>query len=165
MDIRELTDVALNALAIGIIATLVMDLWGWLRPQAFGTRPNYAMVGRWLLHMRHGQFRHQAIGASPAQKGELWVGWVAHYLTGISFAVLLFVFAGTSWVENPTPGPALATGIVTVIAPYFLMQPGMGMGIAARKIATPSRARMQSLITHGVFGIGLYIGGLLTAWL
>ncbi len=165
MDTHELTDVILNALVIGITATLVMDLWGWLRPQAFGPRPNYGMVGRWLLHMRHGQFLHQAIGASPAQKGERLAGWVAHYLTGISFAVLLLVFAGTSWIDNPTPGPALATGIVTVIAPYFLMQPGMGMGIAASKAPMPSRARTQSLITHGVFGMGLYLGGLLTAWL
>ncbi|MGB1464960.1 MAG: DUF2938 domain-containing protein [Alcanivorax nanhaiticus] len=165
MQMHELTDFLLSALTMGITATLVMDVWGWLRPQAFGARPNYAMVGRWLLHMRHGQFRHQAIGASPAQKGERLVGWAAHYLTGICFAVLLLVVAGTSWIDNPTLGPALVTGITTVIAPYFLMQPGMGMGIAASKTPMPSRARTQSLITHGVFGMGLYLGGLLTAWL
>ena len=152
---------ALNALLIGVIATLVMDIWGWLRPAVFGARPNYDMVGRWLLHMRHCQFQHSAIADAPAQRGERFTGWLAHYLTGIAYAILLLAFAGSAWASQPTLGPALTTGLVTVAAPFLLMQPGMGMGIAAAKTPAPAKARTQSLITHAVFGAGLYLGGLI----
>ncbi len=158
---HPLTLFLFDAFLIGTLATMVMDIWRWLRPAVFGTRPNYDMVGRWLLHMRHGQFRHTAIGHSPSQKGERITGWLAHYLTGIAYAMLLLAFAGTAWVSRPTLGPALTIGLATVAAPFLLMQPGMGMGVAAANTPRPYRARMQSLTTHLVFGLGLYLGGLL----
>jgi hypothetical protein len=51
---------------------------------------------------------------------------------------------------------ALAVGIGTVAAPFFVLQPGMGAGIAARRSAHPGRARLHSLLMHAVFGLGLY---------
>ena len=44
-------------------------------------------------------------------------------------------------------------------APFLIMQPGMGAGIAASRTPRPAAARMQSLVTHGVFGLGLYVAG------
>jgi hypothetical protein len=145
---------------IGLCATLVMDAWSWLRQPLLGVAPpNYAMVGRWLLHMRHGQFRHTAIAASPAMPGEKTVGWLAHYLTGLAFAGILLAIEGQSWAHQPTLVPALLVGIGTVAAPFLLMQPGMGAGIAASRTPAPNNARLQSLLTHAIFGIGLYLGG------
>ena len=149
-----------SMIVIGLCATLVMDVWGWLRQPLLGVAPpNYAMVGRWLLHMGHGQFRHTAIAASPATPGEKAVGWLAHYLTGLAFAGILLGIAGQSWIEQPTLGPALLVGIGTVAAPFLLMQPGMGAGMAASRTPAPNAARLQSLLTHAVFGLGLYLGG------
>ena len=135
-----------SLIVIGLCATLVMDAWSWLRQPLLGVAPpNYAMVGRWLLHMRHGQFRHTAIAASPAMPGEKAVGWLAHYLTGLAFAGILLGIAGQSWIEQPTLGPALLVGIGTVAAPFLLMQPGMGAGMAASRTpaepADPCRIR------------------------
>jgi len=48
---------------------------------------------------------------------------------------------------------------VIMDAPFFLMQPGMGAGIATSKTPRPNAARLQSLITHAVFGLGLYGAG------
>jgi hypothetical protein len=84
------------------------------------------------------------------------IGWVAHYLVGILFAVLLLSVWGIAWVRHPTIGPALIVGIGTVVAPFLLMQPGMGAGVAASRAPRPAAARMQSLITHTIFGLGLY---------
>jgi hypothetical protein len=44
------------------------------------------------------------------------------------------------------------------------MQPGMGAGIAARRTPRPSAARFQSVVTHTIFGLGLYAAGWLTSW-
>ncbi len=148
-------------LFIGIGATVVMDLWSIIRKPLFGIPlPNYGMVGRWIAHMAGGQFRHDAIAASPTVRGEHVIGWTAHYLIGIAFAALLIGIWGESWSHNPTLGPALAVGIGTVAAPFLLMQPGMGAGLMASRTQHPASARLQSLLTHAVFGLGLYF----SAW-
>jgi hypothetical protein len=35
----------------------------------------------------------------------------------------------------------------------------MGAGIAARRTPRPASARLQSLVTHAMFGLGLYAAG------
>lgn len=149
------------AVFIGSGATMLVDIWSIARKYLFGVPlPNYGFVGRWFAHMVHGQFRHDSIGKAPPVRGELIFGWVAHYLIGIAFAGMLLALCGISWVQNPTIIPALLLGIGTVAAPFLLMQPGMGMGIAASRSAKPNSARVQSLITHLMFGLGLFA----TAW-
>ncbi len=150
----------LAVLITGITATLVMDGWSVLRQRAFAiAAPNYGLVGRWILHMRHGQFRHNPITQSPPVAGETVSGWLAHYLIGIVFASLLLATGGQAWIDHPTAGLPILIGLVTVAAPFLLMQPGMGAGIAASRPPAPNKARLQSLLNHGVFGVGLYIGG------
>jgi hypothetical protein len=91
--------------------------------------------------------------------GERVIGWLAHYVTGISFAAVLIYTWGTEWTREPRLGPALVVGIGTVAAPFLVMQPGMGAGIAASRTPRPVAARIQSFITHAIFGIGLYATG------
>ncbi|MBK6454194.1 MAG: DUF2938 family protein, partial [Proteobacteria bacterium] len=91
--------------------------------------------------------------------GERVIGWVAHYVIGVAFAGLLLAVWGLAWVRHPTIGPALLVGIGTVAAPFLVMQPGMGVGVAASRTPRPAAARRQSLITHAIFGLGLYAAG------
>lgn len=153
-------DILVFTLSIGIGATVLMDLWGIARKSLLGIAPpNYGLVGRWIAHMRRGQFRHASIAAAAPVRGERIIGWTAHYLTGIAFAALLIGLCGVEWVRDPTPVPAIAVGMGTVAAPFLLMQPGMGAGIAASRTPDPAAARLQSLITHAIFGLGLYLTG------
>ncbi len=147
----------LPAVFIGAGATAVMDLWAIARRRLLGTpAPSYGLVGRWLGHMPRGRFRHASIAAAPPVRGERLVGWMAHYLTGIGFAAALLAIWGDAWMRHPTLAPALVVGVVTVAAPFFLMQPGMGAGIAASRTPRPAAARVQSIVTHAIFGLGLY---------
>jgi len=154
-------DYAGSTLLIGAGATLAMDLWTLARRRLFGTPlPDYGLVGRWLAHMARGRFRHERIAAAAPVPGERAVGWAAHYLIGIAFAGVLLAVCGAAWASRPTLVPALALGVVTVAAPFLLMQPGMGAGIAASRTPRPTAARLQSLVTHAVFGLGLYTAAL-----
>lgn len=68
------------AVAIGVGATAIMDLWGVLQKRLFGMQPlDYALIGRWLGHLVQGRARHAAIASSPPVAGERVIGWVAHY--------------------------------------------------------------------------------------
>ena len=156
-------DTLIDILITGIVATLIMDAWGLARRPLLGIAPpDYALVGRWIGHMAHGQFRHAAIVKAAPVRSENLIGWCAHYLTGLAFAAVLVAICGSNWLQAPTLVPALSVGIITVAAPFLLMQPGMGAGIAASRTARPNAARLQSLITHAIFGLGLYAGGWLT---
>ncbi len=155
-------DFLVSALLIGAGATAVMDVWGIARTRLLGVAPmNYGLVGRWLAWLVHGRLRHDAIAASPPVRGERLIGWTAHYLIGIAFAAVLLALWGQGWARHPTLGPALIVGIGSVAAPFLVMQPGMGAGIAASRTPRPGAARVQSLLTHAIFGLGLYAA----AWL
>ena len=142
----------------GIGATATMDLWTLARRRLFGVAvPDYALVGRWLAHMRHRRFRHASIARATPVRHEATIGWTAHYAIGVSYAALLPALWGAGWFQAPAPGPALAVGLGTVLAPFLLMQPGMGAGFAASRTPRPALARLHTLLNHGVFGLGLYL--------
>jgi hypothetical protein len=159
-------DYLVSATVIGAGAIAVMDAWTVARRPLLGVPlPDYGLVGRWLAYMARGRFRHERIAATPAVEGELAIGWIAHYLTGIAFAAMLLAIFGIDWARHPTVLPALAVGLATVAAPFLLMQPGMGAGIAASRTPRPAAARIQSVITHIVFGLGLYASARLTRFI
>lgn len=146
---------------VGIGATALMDLWSLVRRRLLGVPlPDYGLVGRWIGHMRHGRFRHDAIGRAAPIRHEAALGWSAHYLIGVAYAALLPLLWGAAWLREPAAGPALAVGLGTVFAPFLLMQPGMGAGVFARRTPRPAMARFHSIATHAVFGLGLYLAAL-----
>ncbi|MGO1001854.1 DUF2938 domain-containing protein [Lysobacter sp. CA196] len=154
----ELVEALVRAAVIGIGATAVMDIWGLVRTRLLHiAAADYGLVGRWLAYLPRGRFRHDPIAATPPVRGERAIGWSAHYLIGIAFAAVLLAVWGLDWARRPTLAPALVVGIGSVAAPFLLMQPGMGAGFAARRTPRPGFARMQSLLTHAVFGVGLYL--------
>ncbi len=149
-------------LLTGIGATVATDLWAIVRQRLFGIAlPNYGLVGRWIAWLPHGRFFHAPISATSPLHGERVIGWMVHYMIGIAFAALLPAIWGPAWIRQPTLLPAIMVGVGTVAAPFFVMQPAMGAGIAASRTPRPTAARLQSLITHTIFGLGLNASGLL----
>lgn len=150
------------AILIGIGATVIMDIWALLRERLFGIAPtNWGMVGRWVAHMKKGRFHHFAIASATPVRGEQTIGWLTHYLTGIVYAILLVWLSGPSWIMNPSIGPALGVGIITVLAPFFILQPALGAGIAASKTQNPNSVRFHSVVNHAVFGLGLFLSAVI----
>ena len=156
----------LSAILIGLGATLTFDLWAMLLKHAFKVMPsNICLVGRWLRYMPEGTFRHSNIASAPHKSAECTVGWIAHYMIGVTFANAFIALVGISWLHRPTLLPAILFGIVTVLAPFFILQPSFGLGLAASKTANPAQARLRSLLNHTAFGIGLYLFGWLVSWM
>jgi len=153
-------DLATHAAPLGIGATAFLDLWALARHRlGQASLPDYGLVGRWFAYMPRGRFRHHAIAAARPVAGERLIGWTAHYAIGVAFAAVLLGAFGLDWLARPALGPALIVGIGTVAAPFLLMQPGMGAGVFASRTPNPGAARTRSLVTHAVFGFGLYAAG------
>jgi hypothetical protein len=148
----------LGAVAVGLGATLFMDLWALFLKRAFRIPPaNYCLVGRWFCHMPEGTFMHASIAAAAQKDSECTVGWIAHYVVGVVYALVLVALVSSRWLVQPTLLPALLFGVATVLVPYLLMQPSFGLGIAASRTPNPTQARLKSLMAHTVFGVGLYV--------
>ena len=151
----------LGTIAIGLGATLVMDMWNLFLKRTFGIPLlNYCLLGRWLRHMPGGTLRHSSITDAAQKPFECAVGRVAHYTIGVVLALVFVVLTSGDWLARPTVPPALLYGIATVVFPFFIMQPSLGLGIAASRTPNPTQARLKSLATHTVFGVGLYVCGL-----
>ena len=156
----------ISPILIGMGATLTFDLWGLFLKYTFKITPsNFCLVGRWILYMPEGIFRHSSIGSVPQKSAECTVGWISHYIIGATFAITFAAIVGNDWLQNPTIIPAIVFGMVTVLAPFFVLQPVLGHGIAAAKTPNPMQARFRSLMNHVVFGFGLYLFGQFTKWL
>ena len=149
---------------LGALATATLDVWNLVRALAFDVAlPRYDLTGRWLLYMLDGRFVHDSIRAAEPRTGELFAGWIGHYAIGVVFAMMLLGVWGLQWLHRPRLIPAMLVGLVTLAIPYFLMQPGMGSGVAGRLTADPEAARMKVVVSHVVFGAGLYLAGWLMA--
>lgn len=155
----------LRIVLIGCGATLVMDGWLMLLKRLGVQTLNFALIGRWFGHLPQGRFIHASISKTPPIPYELLLGWIVHYAVGIAFAGLLVGLVGMAWVRNPTWGPAVLIGVGTVVAPFFIMQPAMGSGIAGANTPDPMKSRLRSITNHAVFGLGLYLSAWLVAWI
>lgn len=151
----------LAIILIGSGATIVLDAWLLILKRLGVPTLNFAFIGRWVGHLPDGRFMHAAIANAPPIRHERLLGWLVHYAVGIAFAGGLIGISGMDWARNPTLAPAILFGTGTVVAPFFLMQPALGSGIAGSRTPAPTAGRIRSVTNHAVFGLGLY----LSAWL
>jgi len=161
--VNSTAELVARSLLIGVGATLVIDVWAALLRRLGVPSLDLAWLGRWIGHLPRGRFVHVRIAQAAPIRGELWIGWCAHYAIGIGFAALLLAVCGLEWARTPTLAPALLVGVATVAAPLFVLQPALGAGIASSKTPRPVFNSLKSLATHSVFGLGLFLAAYLIA--
>lgn len=155
---------AIQIVLIGIGATISIDLWAVLLRRVFGVGSlDYCLLGRWVLHMPQRRIFHESIATAERRRHECKVGWAAHYSIGVLFAAVFVALVSEAWLHRPTLLPSAAFGIATVLVPFLTMQPAFGLGIAASRTPRPWAARFKSLMTHTVFGLGLFVSAVLVA--
>ncbi len=164
MDTCQPLETLARIAAIGIGATAVMDAWLLVLQRLGVPTLDFALIGRWVGHLPQGRWFHAAIAKAAPVPFERALGWLTHYAVGIGFAGLAVALHGVSWARSPSLLPALGVGLLTVAAPWLVMQPAMGAGIAARRTPRPWANRWRSLANHTVFGAGLYLAAAGIAW-
>lgn len=151
-------DFLFQSVVIGLFATFVIDVWAFLLLKLLKMpMPKWDMVGRWVLYLfMKGKLSHTPIGASSSLKHERLAGWIFHYFIGIVFASIYLHLVNSVFQSASALTVAIVFGWATISAPWFIMQPGMGMGIAGARTAAPTIVRIQSIMTHSIFGLSLY---------
>ena len=143
----------------GVLATITMDgamvAASVLGRSAFTSeRIGPDMIGRWAADLVRGRWRHADIGSEPAQRGELGLGLLTHYATGIILtqAFLLLPRRGSG---RPSFAGGTAFGIATSVFPLLVMFPSMGYGWFGLRSGEAARINRIMLLGHAAFGIGI----------
>lgn len=148
----------LGAVVIGVLATGFLDVFGIVLNKLFGIpTTEWRFIGRWFARMRYLEFRHVAISKAAPVRGELPIGWFMHYLIGVAFSLTYFVWVYVIEDSSPTLLSGTLFGLVTLVAPYLIMQPALGHGFFARKHSKPILMPTLSFLAHLTFGQSLYI--------
>ncbi|MCV2876848.1 DUF2938 domain-containing protein [Rhodobacteraceae bacterium XHP0102] len=142
---------------MGLGGTLAMDIWAVILTRMAGVpAPNWGNVGRWVAHLGRGTVFHSDISKSAAVTQERLIGWLFHYAVGAIYGALFLGIMGQSWLEDTPFLPLWIFSILTIGAGWFLLHPGLGLGWALSKTATPWKARGLGLLAHTMFAFGMW---------
>ena len=83
---------------------------------------------------------------------------------GIAYAALYLAIMRLGFGSGPTLTSALAFAITLLAAPWFIMQPALGLGFMAARTPKPAAVLAVNVSVHTVFGVGLYLGAIGWAW-
>jgi len=147
---------------VGIVATIVSDLWQQIQKPVTGIpASNWPVTGRWVIGFRKGRIYDPGVAKSPSIPGEAVVGWTFHYVIGVIYGSLYLGFVYLVAYSQPNWLNGFVFGLVTLAAPLLFMKPAMGGGLFGLKAPNPSKGLFLSITTHATFGLGLYWGVLL----
>lgn len=153
-----MSNLAVNMIVSGVFATVAFDIWQRLLHAATGIPPtNWGIVGRWFGHIPRGRLVHESIGNAAQVANEAVLGWFMHYLIGIGYGVV-YVGMMVALFDGPTLLNGFLFGLASVVVPWFMFQPCLGLGIMGAKAPNPSIPRYTALAAHCLYGVALYAG-------
>ena len=133
-----------------------MVLAARLAPAAFASdKIGPEMIGRWAAGLARGRWRHEDISAEPPVRGELWIGFAAHYFTGI---ILTQVYLAAAGRGGPSAGRARRpspTEWPPACCRSSSCTPRWATGVAAGGAATPAASCARCSLGHVGFGVGI----------
>ncbi len=152
-----------HAVVAGVFATIVLDIWQRVLHRVGGIPPtNWGIVGRWFAHMPRGRFVHEAIADAEPVANEAVIGWVMHYLIGVIYGLVYLGIVVILPGGMPTLLNGFVFGLASVVIPWFLMQPALGVGVMGSKAPNPAVPRYGALAAHVLYGVALWAGATLS---
>jgi len=156
-------DLVVMGVVAGVLGTLAMDSLNlFFARTGMLSKIDVGMIGRMAAGWARGRFRYRHPSEMKQVANEMLYGYVTHYTIGVSLA-LPYVFGWNILVGGAaSPIWALAYGLATTVASYFLVFPSMGLGVLGRRSPEGIRAPLSSLANHLFYGVGMAIAVALT---
>jgi hypothetical protein len=147
----------------GVLATITMDgimvAASSLGGSAFiSKRTDVDVIGRWAAGLLRGRWRNDDITIEPARRGEVGLGLLTHYSTGIILTQAFLLLPRRQGGRPSVPG-GTAFGIATAALPLLVMFPSMGYGWFGLRSGEAARINRIMLLGHTAFGVGIGLWG------
>jgi len=142
-----------------VLATLTMDL-AMVAAASCGRgtftsdRIGPDVIGRWARGPVARRWRHRDIRSERAERGELALGILTHYATGI-------ILTRLSWKSSaaetgmPASSAPRATASQRLFLPLLILYPSLGYGWFGLRSGEAARICRIMLLGHTAFGMGI----------
>jgi hypothetical protein len=147
------------AVPAGVLATITMDVAmvaaSSLGGRAFTSdRLDVDVIGRWAADLARGRWRHDDIMSETARRGELGLGLLTHYVTGIILTQAFLLLPRRGNGRPSFPG-GTAFGMATAALPLLVLFPSLGYGRFGLRSGDAARLNRIMLLGHTAFGVGI----------
>jgi hypothetical protein len=112
------------------------------------------VIGRWAAGLVRGDWRHRDITTEPARQGELALGILTHYATGIVLTQAFLLLPRHANRRASFLG-ATGFGITSAVLPLLVLFPSLGYGCFGLRSGEAARLNRTMLVGHAAFGIGI----------
>ena len=152
----------LQGIISGIFATLLFDLFQISLFYAHNiNKSKWDLVGRYFIGLMNRKYFRDDIANDIAEKNELLIGYIVHYIIGSLFGILYVLLNMIFYIE-PSIFLSLIIGFITVLGSWCILMPlTFNIGFFASKKEDQKQIMVQNLIAHFIFGVGLYLGYLI----
>jgi len=126
------------------------------------SRIDVGTIGRMAAGWTRGRIRYRHPGEMAQTANETLYGYITHYAIGVGLAFIYVLGWGVLVGGAASPSWALAYGVATTVASWFLVFPSMGLGAFGRRSPEGVRSAFSSLANHLFFGVGMAVALALT---
>ena len=155
--------IILQGFISGLIATILFDLFSKSLNYAYGiTEPKWHLLGRYFIGYKEKKYFRKFLEDDDEENNELLWGYTIHYTIGIIYG-LIYVWLNILFFDFPSLLIAYLFGFITVLGAWcYLMPFAYNLGFFASKSNQQFNILVQNLISHFIFGTGLFIGYYIT---
>ena len=151
--------IVFQVVIVGLGACVIFDVWQQIFHRVTSIPPSdWSMVGRWAINLvTSSQLVTHNLESQPERKGELWVGWLVHYIIAIIYAAI-FMLLMEAHILNAEFADGLLYGVVSVVVPWLFFMPCLGKGVMGRLTPNPMLVCGLALMMHSIFGAAIGLG-------
>ncbi len=144
----------------GVLATITMDAALVAASSIGGSaltsdRTGLNVIGRWAAGLLRGRWRHDDITSEPARRGELALGLLTHYSTGIILTQAFLLLPRRGELRDRAFLAGTAFGLATAVLPLLVLFPSLGYGWFGLRSCEVARLNRIMLLGHTAFGVGI----------
>ena len=149
----------IQGLISGLIATVIFDLFNQSLNYAYSIdKPKWNLLGRYFLGYKEGRYIRKSLQDDDEVANELFWGYAIHYIIGAIYG-LSFVFFNLLFFDHPLILIAYVFGFIAVLGAWCYLIPfAYNLGFFTSKSDQQFNILAQNLISHFIFGTGLFIG-------
>ena len=146
----------------GIVATLIFDLYQLSLSYAYNIQKSkWDLIGRYFVGFKDKIYTRHDIENDTYVGHELLFGYIVHYVVGSMFGIF-YVILNKILFNDPSMLLAIIVGFITLFGSWCIIMPfALNIGFFASKKDEQRQIIVQNLISHYIFGTGLFIGYIL----